>query len=974
MGANLSAQKIQTINVGPERGKVTYEFSIVDSITGFNVRDPEVLGFVPGDSAIVAKGWAFTNSTGMSSRKVFSIKFPAVDSCEYHLYIDASGYYPRTIPISVNKALSFKQIDLGEIGLLKEPKRLDEVTVTASRIKLYYDGDTLVYNADAFLLPDGSMLDDLIRKLDGVTINRSGEIFCNGRKVESLMLDGRQLFNGNPRMLLQNIGAYAVKKIKVYDFTSKEDKLLGYSATGKKPMVMDVVLKQEYSIGKWINLDAGYGTSNRYLARLFALGFTKTTAFAAFTNINNLASGDNPTRYDQWHPGKADRSDSRYISGGLSYQYETKKETFRGEAAVNTDKVNSIGGRESVNYLSGGNTYQNSYSNSLNRNLEVKTSHYFNWVFSKTSLTLTPKFEYTRKRTDSSTTSATFDDDMDKVTAEDIEAIYSGDADRLLLHTINRNLVRSESDNNRLFGSLGAKLLVRLPEISKGVNQNLTFNANGSYRNSHSETFRRNTINYGRNSEPGYDMYALTRVRPSWHAYGNGSASYRINIREQHNFSLTYAYSHNSDRNTSDRYLLSNLDQASLVGLRFAELAPDMDLSAVIDPDNSRSTRYQTDSHRLTGWMSLGWNRDRGAYSEGIYFSATPGLEFLDRRYDYTRPNYDTTVVRRSIMPKIESNVRYSTKFERDKTSLYLSVVLNWKSTPSLVSMGDLINVSNTSNPLNIFRGNPNLRNGYNHAASAELNFNQHLPIYQNHKLSFHYNFSENSITSGFIYDPKTGVTVRSVYNINGSRNYGVSYSGNGQIFRRGRCSLNYNAGFGWTNTDYPMMVGVGADDGRTVPARRFRYSTYINPSAGLSFSFGQRGHSVNAGWDADFSHDTSSAEGYQPMDLTVMKYKLGVSFGLPCDIWLSTDANLVTRKGYDDPTLNSNEILWNATASWTWKKKRLSFILDAYDILGQIKVISAHSNALGRTESWSNTLPRYVLLRLRYHLDISPK
>ncbi|MDE7335165.1 MAG: outer membrane beta-barrel family protein [Muribaculaceae bacterium] len=870
--------------------------------------------------------------------------------------------------------MSLKQIDLGEIGLLKEPKRLDEVTVTASRIKLYYDGDTLVYNADAFLLPEGSMLDDLIRKLDGVSINTDGEIFCNGRKVESLMLDGRKLFNGNPRMLMQNLGAYTVKKIKVYDYTSKEDKLLGYSATGKKPMVMDVVLKQEYSIGKWVNLDAGYGTSNRYLARLFALGFTKTTAFAAFANINNLSTGDNPTRYDQWHPGKAGRSDSRYISGGLTYQYDTKKETFRGEAAVNTDKVNSIGGRESVNYLSGGNTYQNYYFNGLNRNLEVTTNHYFNWIFSKTSLTLTPKFEYTRKRTDSSTTSATFDEDMDKVTAEDIEAIYSGDADRLLRHTINRNLVRNESDNNRFYGSMEAKLLVRLPEINKGVNQNLTFNANGSYRNSHSETFNRNTINYGRNPEPAYDVYALTRVRPSWYAYGNGSATYRVNIREQHDFSLTYAYSKNHDRNTSDRYLLSNLDQASLVGLRFAELAPDMDLSAVIDPDNSRTTRYRTDSHSLTGWMSLGWHRERGDYSDGIYISATPGLEFLDRRYDYTRPNYDTTVVRRNIVPKIEANVRYSTTFKHDKTRRYYSVTLNWKSSPSLVSMGNLINVSNTSNPLNIFRGNPDLRNGYTHSASAELRFNQHVPTNHNHTLSFRYTFSENSISSGYIYDPKTGVTVRSMYNINGYRNYGVIYTGNGLIFRRGRRSLNYNAGFDWTNTDSPMMVGVGADDGRTVPARRFRYSTHINPSAGLSFSFGERGHSVNAGWNANFNHTTSSAEGYQPMDLTYMNYKLGVSFGLPFNIRLATDANLLTRKGFDDPTLNSNEIVWNATASWYWKKKRLSFILDAYDILGQIKVISAYSNELGRTESWSNTLPRYVLLRLRYHLDISPK
>ena len=61
---------------------------------------------------------------------------------------------------------------------------LDEVVVTATKIKMFYRGDTLIYDATAFNMPDGSMLDDLIRQMPGVTMNDGGEIFVNGKKVD----------------------------------------------------------------------------------------------------------------------------------------------------------------------------------------------------------------------------------------------------------------------------------------------------------------------------------------------------------------------------------------------------------------------------------------------------------------------------------------------------------------------------------------------------------------------------------------------------------------------------------------------------------------------------------------------------------------------------------------------------------------------------------------------------------------------
>lgn len=987
---SVGAEKVVpvVVNFGPERGKVQYMFTLMDSVTGFALSKAEALGFVAGDSVVVTKANGLKATYGNRERQTFFIKFPSVDSCDYQIYIDADGYFPRIIPVSVHKGLSLKQINLGEIALLKQPKKLDEVTVTATRVKLYYDGDTLVYNADAFLLPEGSMLDDLIRKLDGVTINRSGEIYCNGRKVESLMLEGRRLFNGNPRLLLENLGAYTVKKIKVYDFTSKEEEVKGYSVIGQKPMVMDVVLKPEYSIGKWVNLDAGYGTSNRYLGRLFALGFTKTSAISAFTNVNNLSTESNTEKNDYWTPGMAGMSDSRYISGGLSYEHETKRVNFRGSAAVNTDREINKSGSESATYLSGGDRFGSSYSNNTARNLQVSTDHSLDWKFSKATLRLTPSFSYSRDRSDGSSVSATFSDDFGTVSAEEIEALYSGDYDRLVRSAINRSTRRNESDATKYYGNLGARSLVRLPDLGNGVYENLTFTAGGNYSNSRRESFSRYMVNYAQDPEPGYDVYSMTRVRPSWSGNVNGSVRYEVNIKGAHTVSLSYSYSHHHDVNTSDRYLLSNLDNASLRSLTFGEVPVDVDLSSLLDPDNSRKTRYMTNSHRLNGWVNMNWGRTGSRFTDELKVILRPGIEILNRHYDYMRPTYDTTVVSHTAMPNVEANLELTRAKEASTEALerrkdvvmnsnaerLYKLSVNWKSSPSLFSMGNLIDVYNTTDPLNIFRGNPNLRNGYQHSASLSFNVKQQIPMIHSHTLAVGYRFATDMISRGMNYDPQTGVTTTSMYNVNGYYSCNISYNGYGPIFRRGNRRLGYNLGVNCWMDRNPVMVGFGADDGTIIPVKQYNFNRNVNPSVDLNYSFGRRGHTVSAGWNGSFGHFSSDSEYYLPMKITGMNYRLSLSLRLPYDIGLSSNATLFTRRGYDDPALNSNEVVWNASASWTWKKPRLTFILDAYDMLGQIKVISAYSNALGRTESWKNTLPRYVLLRLRYHLDVSPK
>ena len=114
------------------------------------------------------------------------------------------------------------QVWVNEVRLAKimSTRNLPEITVRATKVKMVMRGDTIIYNADAFNLADGSMLDALISRLPGTTLTRDGQIFVHGKKVESLLVNGRDFFAGNPQIALQNLPAYIVNKI------NKESRIL----------------------------------------------------------------------------------------------------------------------------------------------------------------------------------------------------------------------------------------------------------------------------------------------------------------------------------------------------------------------------------------------------------------------------------------------------------------------------------------------------------------------------------------------------------------------------------------------------------------------------------------------------------------------------------------------------------------------------------------------------------------------------
>ena len=144
----------------------------------------------------------------------------------------------------------------------KDGGSLQEVVVKATKVKMVYKGDTIVFNADAFNIPEGSMLDGLIKQLPGVELKDNGEIYVNGKKIENLTLNGADFFKGKNKMMLENLPYYTVKNVQVFNKRTPKSEFLGRDIE-EKEYTMDVVLKKEYRVGGTVNVEAGYGTDDR---------------------------------------------------------------------------------------------------------------------------------------------------------------------------------------------------------------------------------------------------------------------------------------------------------------------------------------------------------------------------------------------------------------------------------------------------------------------------------------------------------------------------------------------------------------------------------------------------------------------------------------------------------------------------------------------------------------------------------------
>lgn len=328
------------------------------------------------------------------SRYTFYV--PRNEGARYTIEAETEGYDVGYINVELsNLGRRETKLDLPDL-CLKRARRLEEVTVTASKVKFYHKLDTLVYDATAFQLAEGSMLDALVSQLPGVELKDNGQIFVNGKYVESLLLNGRDFFGKDNQLMLDNLGAYAVKDISVYERKGKTSEFYGRDM-GDKDFVMDVRLKREYQHGWMVNIEGGAGSEERYLGRLFGLHFTPYSQIALFGGINNVNDQRKPGQNTTWSPDKMPKGSQKTSQAGIDYNvsFNRMQNTINGNLTFSHVTDHSVSNTQRTNLLPSGNTYDYMFNNARQRTTKVNQYNNLYLRSKYVSTSITDRFNYT---------------------------------------------------------------------------------------------------------------------------------------------------------------------------------------------------------------------------------------------------------------------------------------------------------------------------------------------------------------------------------------------------------------------------------------------------------------------------------------------------------------------------------------------------------------------------------------------------
>ena len=189
---------------------------------------------------------------------------------KYILRFSSVGY--NTISKSFAVSQTQPEVDMGKISFGADAVMLKGATILGQAAKVTLKEDTFVYNASAYRTPEGSVVEELVRKLPGAQVDDDGKITINGKEVKKILFDGKEFMSGDTKTAMKNIPTSIIEKVKAYEEKSDLAKVTGID-DGEEETVLDFGIKKGMNKGVFGNADLSIGNHGRYAERLMGAGF-----------------------------------------------------------------------------------------------------------------------------------------------------------------------------------------------------------------------------------------------------------------------------------------------------------------------------------------------------------------------------------------------------------------------------------------------------------------------------------------------------------------------------------------------------------------------------------------------------------------------------------------------------------------------------------------------------------------------------
>ena len=864
---------------------------------------------------------------------------------KYRLIVSSVGYNEHAQWVEMNNA----DMDLPSIRLSEQVQHLAEVSVQGKAAEMTVKGDTIEYNTAAYQVSETATVEELLKKMNGVEVDKEGKVTINGEEIKAVRIDGKKFFGNDVQTATKNIPAEMVEKIQVIDEKSDMAKLTGFEDDDSE-RIINLSLKKNRKKGVFGNYSGALGmdmvTDNggwfdyaspaygatsadqakhflendfRYNANVFTnilLGESQTTIVGGANNTNEIRSG----RGRGWFGGQnagVTASENLGVNTNLDFTSKLDKKDEKtslllgGDATINhsNNDTRTISQRDSYSeeatYIDKDSTNKLTQSWDAQMRLEMEYQ-----IDSMNKIILRPQIGYTH------TNSAQMND-----------YTYVRDSVRINDGYQNKNSLQEE---------INASIRAIYNHKFAKAGRALTMQGNVSFKNTKGET---DTYAWDRMTNRALvDQYTLS---------GNNALNYSLRtsyvepIYGKNHFLETALLLSGSSRNSvKDQYTMNSLtDDYQYDSVFSNELSNNMYTEQL-----ELNYRWVTEKIDLTaGARVLAIQNHSKTYYGGL----------LARDTLYNRWNWSP-------------NLRFRYKFGRKE---FARIV--YRGNVNQPSIQQLEPVRNNSDAMNETVGNLALNPAFNHNIFAMYSrFNQEK--FSSLMTGLRANITQDALVNNTIYDQAGKRYMQTVNADMLPWDIGADLMSNTPFYKKmfqfhSRTAVSYNQRVAYVLREQDADVIAQMIAANQLPLGDASKTGNFRMSSDLALRFTHKLVDVGVKNTNIYSLTHNSLNKKNISHVGDWIISGDITFHLPGSWNIATDLSYTSRYGYEG--LNDvNELIWNFSVDKTWKNSTLT--LKVYDLLNDKKNIVQMVNETSVSYQKFNTLPTYCMLTYTYKLN----
>ena len=849
---------------------------------------------------------------------------------EYRLMISHVSYYNTNKYFTITDA--DKNAELGNVVLNDKAKILEEVVLAAEAPPVTLVGDTIQYNAGSFKTPPNASVEQLLKKLPGVKVEKDGTIKAQGEKVSRVLVDGKEFFGNDPKVATRNLPADAVDKVQVYDKQSDQAQLTGFE-DGNYEKTINLKLKKDKKKGVFGKVNAGAGNKERYEGKFNVNSFKGARQFSAigmgnntnaegfsfmdilnFTgelsrmqrggggNINLNVSGDEAAAMGINAGGRNNGINTAW-GGGLNYNniIGTKLD-FQSNYFYNRFNPNLESHLQRQYFLPDSSYFynQNSFTDNLNNNHRFNLNTLFQ-VDSMNSIRITPSFSYQKTNNRSQTDYQTLSEDK----------IFTNDGFSNTTSASQGYNFRNDIIWRKKFSRKGRTFSLSLQTSLNESDGDGSLSSINSFFTPAGALLKRDTLNQQSNIKGdlrGYNVRAVY-TEPVWK---KSLLEFSVSKSNTSSTSEKITYDYNKLNGKFDQY------------------------------NNILSNDFENTYGFINAGMRMRTQKKKFSYSFGANWQQAE----LEGKI--------TTGIKDSLISKTFRNILPNARLQYNFTR-FKSLSVSYNTATNQPTMAQLQPVPDNSNSLNIREGNPDLKQEYNHTLQTHLNLvspykNKNLFMFLTMQATQNKIVNYDSINQLGVKRTKP-VNVNGVYTVNSSISYSMPVR-----FLKGSVEISSNTGI-FKTKQFINTVGNSIQTFSVGPELRLD----MNPTEKLSLGF-------SAGFN--YNKTKYSLQSALNTNYLSQEYNASLDWEMPKGFFFSTDF-MYTINSQRAAGFNIKVPLWNASISKQMLKfNRGELKFAVRDLLNKNVGISRNTNNNYIEDARVLTLRQFFLLSFTYSLS----